>query len=429
MLRRDFLKGGALLGTGLAFGLNARASAPRSPNDRINIALIGARNMGGKAHLPSLVGSTDCQLVAICDTDTSVLSAAIEKATVLYAEKNESGAPVGITGYGDYREVLQRDDIDAVLIATPDHWHVPIAKAAVMAGKDVYVEKPLSLYVQEGRELADLLKTYPAIVQVGSQQRSDIRFAIAQQLVSTGALGTITHVDVGIPTRPGSSDQWKPQEVPPELNYDMWLGPVVWTDYHPQRVHYDFRFVPEFSGGDITNWGAHHLDIAQWALGMDASGPISVRGMGERNPHGSIHTPYFDIDVDFEFPNGVPLKLHSKRRGITFYGTEGSLFVDRGVLEANPHELLRQRSRELEETMKQGGSHRENWMRCIRSRNAADLRAPVEIGHRSATLCHLTNIAIELGRPLEWDPQLEICKNDAHANAMLNRPVRSQWAV
>lgn len=429
MHRRDFLKGGALLGTGLAFGLTARASAPRSPNDRINIALIGARNMGGKSHLPSLVGSTDCQLVAICDTDANVLSAAIEKATRLYAEKNDSGTPTGIRSYRDYREVLQQEDIDAVLIATPDHWHVPITKAAVKAGKDVYVEKPLSLYVQEGRELADLLKTYPAIVQVGSQQRSDIRFAIAQNLVTSGALGTITHVEVGITARPGSSASWEPQPVPPELDYDMWLGPVVWTDYHPQRVHYDFRFVPEFSGGDITNWGAHHLDIAQWALGMDASGPVSVRGMGECNPQGAVHTPYFDIDVDFEFPNGIPLKLHSKRRGITFYGTEGSLFVERGVLEANPHELLRQRSRDLEEAIKQGGGHRDNWMRCIRSRNAADLRAPVEFGHRSATLCHLSNIAIELGRPLQWDPEREIFKNDAHANALLNRPTRPQWAV
>jgi predicted dehydrogenase len=428
MRRRDFIKGGALLGTGLAFGLPARAAGARSAGDRINIALIGARNMGAGTHLPTIVGSPDCQLVAICDTDAMVLGAALEKARQGYIEKNETSDHQGIDGYGDFREVLQRDDIDAVVIATPDHWHVPMAKAAVRAGKDVYVEKPLSLFIQEGRELADLLTTHSAIVQVGSQQRSRIKFLIADELIKKSALGKITHVDVGIRTRQGSAETWEPMPVPEELNYDMWLGPVPWTDYHPKRVHYDFRFVPEFSGGDLTNWGAHYLDIAQLGLGMDASGPISVRGMGQRNPAGALHTPYFDIDVDFEYANGVTMKLRTGDLSTRFVGTEGSLIVNRSKLVVKPEELLRNRSRDLEEELRRTGGHFENWLSCIRSRDAADLRAPVEIGHRSATVCHLANIGIELGRPLYWDPALEVFKKDAHANAMLNRPTRTTWA-
>lgn len=429
MNRREFLLGGAALGAGLALGRKVSAAASTAANSRINVAVVGLNGLGSSTHLPSLIGSDECQVVALCDVDSKVLARALEAANKAYAEKNGTSSHQGISTHGDYRELLARDDIDALLIATPDHWHVPMTRAAVMAGKDVYVEKPLSLFVQEGRELADIVHRHKGIVQVGSQQRSGLRFLIAQDLVRSGALGEIRHIDVGIPTRGGSAEPWKAEPVPPELNYDMWLGPVPWLDYDSRRVHDNFRFVPEFSGGDITNWGAHYLDTAQMLLGTDYTGPVAVRGSGQRNPVGAVHTCFFDIEVDFRYANGVTMRLFSGEGGVHVTGTKGSLYVNRGTLRTTPEDILRNRSREVDARLREEGGHRENWFACIRSRRAEDLRAPVEIGHRSATICHLANIAIELGRPLQWDPAREIFVADAHANALLNRPVRPEWAV
>lgn len=429
MNRRDFVKAGALVGTGFVLRARSSAQSARMANDRINVALIGARNMGGKSHLPSLVGSDQCQLVAICDVDANVLAEALAKAEQGYAEKNGTTGHQGIKTYGDYRDVLADDDVEAVVIATPDHWHVPMAKAAVMAGKDVYVEKPLSLYVGEGRELVELVSGRDAIVQVGTQQRSSLRFLIANEIIRSGAIGEVNHVDVGIRTRSGSAEPPQVQDVPPELNYDMWLGPVPWLDYAPRRVHYDFRFVPEFSGGDITNWGAHFIDSAHQILGLDDTGPVSVRGSGQRNPVGAVHTSFYDIESDFVYPSGLTMRLHTGKLGVRFMGTKGTLFVSRSALETTPAELLANRSRDIDEQLKQAGDHWDNWFGCIRSRRKADLRAPLEPAHRSATVCHLANIAIELRRPLVWDPAREIFDSDAHANALLTRPERPEWSV
>jgi predicted dehydrogenase len=435
MNRRDFAKLAALGVAGISsVGRLRSAETSRAPvfgaNDRINVALIGAGTMGGKTHLPSLVGSPQCQLVAICEVDAKVRSAAIEKAKALYAERNGSTWTGTIDEVSDFRDLLGRREVDAVVVATPDHWHVPIAKAAVRAGKDVYVEKPLSLYVTEGRELVDLAQERGAIVQVGSQQRSDERFIIASEFVRNGLLGEVKHVDVSIQTRSGKAERWEPQDVPPELDYDRWVGPAPWSPYHPNRVHYDFRFVPLYSGGEIANWGAHFLDTAQMGLGMDDSGPVEVRGMGQRNPVGSIHSSFFDLDVDYTYGNGITMKLHTGRSGVTFFGTRGQLFVNREELRTDPPELVREYRQELSIRMrKTKGGHLENWFACVRSRRAQDLHAPVQVGHQSAILCHLANISVELGRPLRWDPEREDFFDDAAASAMLNRPVRKGWEI
>ncbi|MBK1879207.1 Gfo/Idh/MocA family protein [Pelagicoccus mobilis] len=434
MRRRDFIRAASGVSAGLALAVKG-GSAPekkkkRSANDRINVALIGVKNLGSSTHLPSVVGSEECQLVGICDVDSAVLSDAVGKAESQYAEQTGKSGYKGIKAYGDFRELLQRKDLDAVMIATPDHWHVPIAKEAVRAGLDVYVEKPLSLHIQEGRELVDLLKEHPSIVQVGSQQRSGDRFIIASEFVRNGLLGDIKHVDVSIKTRAGSAEKWEPEPIPAELNYDMWLGPAPWSEYHSERVHYNFRFVPEISGGEIANWGAHFLDTAQMGLGTDLTGPVSVRGMGQRNPVGSRHTSFFDLDVDYEYANGVTMKLHSGGNGVTFFGTRGQLFVNRNKLVTDPPELIREYKEHEDLAIrlrKTKGSHFQNWLSCIRSRKAEDLHAPVEVGHRSATICHLANISIDLGRPLYWNPERESFVADAHANALVNRPSRAEW--
>jgi hypothetical protein len=197
-------------------------------------------------------------------------------------------------------------------------------------------------------------------------------------------------------------------------------------------VHYNFRFVPEYSAGEIGNWGAHHLDIVQLALGMDDSGPVFVHGGGRRNPPGAMHSSFFGIDVDFRYANGVKMKLRSStgNSGIVFYGSKGSLFVSRGEVRTAPQELLRSFPRGLGKYFrKTKGGHLTNWIRCMQSRRAQDLHAPVEVGHRSATICHMANIAIEVGRPLNWDPEREVFISDGHANAMLNRPVRKGWEI
>lgn len=435
MRRRDFIRAASGASAGLAFAMGSVSASEkkkkkRSANDRINVGLIGTKNLGGKVHLTSVVGSKECELVAICDVDAVVLGETLEKARGLYAEQGIKRASEEIKTFGDFREMLQLEALDAVIIATPDHWHVPIAKEAVRAGLDVYVEKPLSLHIQEGRELVNLLEEHPSILQVGSQQRSSERFIIASEFVRNGLLGDIKHVDVSISTRSGSAEKWKPEPIPEGLNYDMWLGPAPWSEYHSERVHYNFRFMPEISGGEIANWGAHYLDTAQMGLGTDETGPVAVRGMGQRNPVGARHTSYFDLDVDFEYASGVTMKLRSGKRGVTFFGTRGQLYVNRNELFTDPPELLREYKTQRDLAIrlrKTKGSHFQNWLDCIRSRNREDLHAPVEVGHRSATLCHLANISIELGRPLHWDPVRESFKDDAHANALMNRPSRAEW--
>ncbi|MDQ8180744.1 Gfo/Idh/MocA family oxidoreductase [Pelagicoccus sp. SDUM812005] len=438
MIRRDFIRAASGVGAGLALSLKGFAASEaegkrkRSANDRINVGLIGVKNLGGKVHLPSVVGSPECQLVGICDVDAKVAEEALNTAEGLYAEQAGKSGYKGIRTYGDFRELLQRKDLDAVMIATPDHWHVPIAKEAIRAGLDVYVEKPLSLHIEEGRELVELLKVHPRILQVGSQQRSQDRFIIASEFVRNGLLGEVKHVDVSINTRPGSAEKWKPEPIPEGLDYDMWLGPAPWSDYHSDRLHYNFRFMPEISGGEIANWGAHFLDTAQMGLGTDVTGPVSVRGMGQRNPVGARHTSYFDLDVDYEYGNGVTMKLRSGKNGVTFFGTSGQLYVNREELWTNPKDLIREYKGQQEDLAirlrRTKGGHFQNWLACVRSRRAEDLHAPVEVGHRSATLCHLANISIDLGRPLYWNPERESFLDDAHANALRNRPARAKWS-
>lgn len=429
MNRRNLLSTIAVTGASVGVASKSTAKKPVAPDQPIRIALIGAKNIGGKTHLPTLVGDPDCLLVAVCDVDQTVANELAKNAEKLYAD---AGKKVSVQISYDYRELMKDDSIDAVVVvATPDHWHVPLTKAAVLAGKDVYVEKPLSFYVTEGRELLNLVNERDVIVQVGSQHRSDDRFFLAEAIVQSGLIGDVKHADVAIRTRPGDNKTWKPMPVPPELDYDMYVGPAPWTDYNKWRCHYNFRFVPDFSGGEIANWGAHFLDSAQQAMGLDATGPIKVQGKGRRHPSGSVHYSYYNIDVDYEYENGITMKFLTREpMGCTFYGDKGTLFVNRNKLSIDPSELMKQLPKaEAKALRKTKGSHMQNWFKCIRSRRKEDLHAPLEIANRSANLCHLANTAIELGRPLEWNAKDEVFRNDAHANAMLSRPVREKWRV
>ncbi len=378
------------------------------------MGLIGA---GGRGRQIMTGGG---RVLAICDVDAKQRERAKQRIDKLYGTSD-------CVTCGDFRELLELPHIDALIIATPDHWHVPIALSAVQVGKAVYVEKPLT--IGEGRLLAEAVRRYRAIVQVGSQQRSDEKFIRACELVRNGRIGQLRKVLVQIPTRSGKSDPWRPQPVPPELDYEMWLGPAPWAPYHKDRVHYNFRFVSDYSGGDVTNWGAHQLDIAQWGIGADRSGPQVVRGHGKRNRTG-LHDVFYDVVVDYEYSGGVLLQLCSGGNGVRFEGTEGWVYVDRGKLEAEPRSLLTApfgpNDLRLGPAV-EGLTHMGLWLEAIRRRDPNLLNAPVELGHRSATVCHLANIAMELKRPLRWDPEAEQFVGDPEANRLLSRACRQPW--
>lgn len=420
--RRDFLKtfAAATVAAPYVITSNALGAAGVAPaSERITTALIGSGSRGRQ-----IIAGGD-RVVAVCDVDAK------------HAEKtkqqiDKASDTMGCMIYSDFRGVLARDDVDAVVVATPDHWHALIAAAAIKAGKSVYVEKPVSLTIREGRILADIAQRYGAILQVGSQQRSDERFHRACELVRNGRIGDLQIVKVEIPTRPGSSDPWTPEPVPPELDYDTWLGPAPLAPYHPDRCHYKFRFVTDYSGGDVTNWGAHQLDIAQWGIGADDSGPVEVEGHGKRNPDG-LHDVFYDVHVNFTYANGVKVELRSGGNGVTFVGTEGSIFVSRSKLEADPASVLTSRIGPDEVHLtrggpeNEGGTHMGIWLDCIRARNNKALNVPAEIGHRSATVCHMANIVMALGRKLRWDPASERFIDDDVANNMTWRPMRAPW--
>ncbi len=425
--RREFLKSAAAACAApyaiASCALGAQGRLPAS--ERITTALIGSGSRGQQ-----IMAGGD-QVLAVCDVDAKHRQQAKDKIDAAAGNRD-------CAAYNDFREALARDDIDAVVVATPDHWHVPIAVAAVKAGKAVYVEKPLTVAIREGRILAEVVRRYGAILQVGSQQRSPEyeKFTRACELVRNGRIGKLHTVKVTIYARPGNDNPWRPQRVPPELDYEMWLGPAPWSPYHKDRCHYKFRFVSDFSGGDVTNWGAHHLDIAQWALDADESGPLEVVGRGKRNASG-IHDTFYDIAVDFTYAGGVKVELRSggtevKTGGVRFEGTEGWVYVSRDQFRAEPASLLTARIGPDEiHLAPEGarGTHMGNWLDCIRSRSAKGLNVPAEVGHRSATVCHLANIAMELGRKLKWDPAEEQFVDDEEASRLCWRPMREPWTL
>lgn len=432
MRRRDFLGTTAAGAFSSAIGPNLVFGQTTNPSDRIGVALIGASNMGGKTHLPTLIGEDRIQLRAICDVDGEVVKDRLAIAHKGYAEKAGQAGYKGVEGLGDFRKLLTRDDIDAVVIAVPDQWHVPMAKEFIKAGKAVYVEKPLSLFIQEGRELADFVKQHNAIVQVGTQRRSQETYILACELIRNGVFGKIRHVDVICGTRRGKAEKWSGQPVPQNLDYEMWVGPGPMTPYHVERVHYNFRFVSEYSGGDVTNNGAHYVDIAQWGLGADRSGPVTASGSGKRNPKGSLHDVFFDVDVDFEYADGTTLTFRvpqakGERDGIVFHGEKGTLTVGRD-LKSDPAEILRTDRDDFPiKFRKTPGTHMENWLQCILDKTPENIHAPVEIGHRGASVCHLVNLAMLTGRKLQWDPKVEKFVNDDEANQLLYRAPRAPW--
>jgi predicted dehydrogenase len=420
--RRDFLRelgGGAAAGlfTSLSAGMARVAmagSTAQSANEQIRIGSIGVGGRGTE-NLAAVIK----QVVAVCDVDKKHLAdaqAKIEKATGRKCD-----------AYGDYRKLLDRQDIDAVVISTPDHWHALPTIHACQAGKDVYVEKPLALTVAEGRAMVAAARTSGRIVQAGSQQRSDTRFRTACELVRSGALGKVHTIRVGIPAVNFKGPAVPDGDPPAELDYDFWLGPAPLRSYNEKRVHYLFRFFWDYSGGQLTNFGAHHLDIAQWALDADETGPVAIEGKARFHEAHWYEVPEW-CEVVYTYANGVKLICgQGEKGGVTFEGERGTIFVDRSKLLSTPAEIVEHPMVENRVHLYESSNHYQNWLDCIRSRKPPI--CDVAIGHRSATVCHLGNITIRVGRKITWDPAQEQIIGDAEAAAMLSRPYRAPWKL
>ena len=386
-------------------------------SDRIVVGAIGTGGQG-TGDMRGCMGSRQVQMVAVCDVDRKHAESAKKHVDGKYGNSD-------CKVYGDFRQITRREDIDAVVVGTPDHWHVLPAIDAARHRKDAYVEKPLTLTIAEGRALADVVNRYGRVLQTGSQQRSSANFRFGCELVRNGRIGKVQKVTVGIPgNNKRCEPTWTPQTPPAELDYNYWLGQARWEPYHRQRCHYQFRFILDYSGGQVTNWGAHHLDIAQWGLGMDDSGPVSIIGNGEF-PTTGLFTTATRVHFECEYAGGVKLTCKTGGGGTLFEGTEGSVYVNRGKISTKPASLLREKIAPSEIHLYESRSHMGNFLECIRTR-----RKPIcneEVGHRSASICHLGNIAMLLGRKLHWDARAERFINDNEANSMISRTMREPW--
>ncbi|MBS0261520.1 MAG: Gfo/Idh/MocA family oxidoreductase [Planctomycetes bacterium] len=434
--RREFLK--ASLVTGAACGLPAwfveeslaqnPATQSTSANDKPGILLVGCGGMGtGDATAALKFGN----VVAVCDVDRNRMG---ERAERFKAEGK----------YTDFRKALEHKGVDIVINATPDHWHTLINLHALRAGKDIYSEKPLTLTIAEGRKLVAVARETKRVLQTGSQQRSSPRFRLACELVRNGRLGKLQRIVTVLPTGlTGGPFAAKP--VPAELDWNFWQGPTPETEYVPERCHMTFRFWYEYSGGTLTDWGAHHNDIAQWGNGTERSGPVSIEGkILSQAVAGGYSTPS-RYEVEYTYANGVKhtcrttpheqftgapigqLQPTDERNGIRFEGPEGWIFVNRDKIEASRPEILSEELPAGAERLAVSQNHMGNFFDCVRSRQAPICEP--EIGHRSVSVCHLGVIALRTGRKLNWDPVREEFVGDPAANAYVSREMRKPWSL
>ncbi len=434
------------------------AVVPRSvfgaaaPSNRINVGFMGLGNQS-TVDLPAFLALDDVQIVAVCDVNRGSdgylpkqfrgREPGQKEVNEHYAAKAGAGQYRGCDAYDDFRDVLARRDVDAVALVVPDHWHGIMTVMAAEAGKDIYCEKPMSLTIGQGRRMIEAVRKHKRILQTGSQFRSSPANRFACELVRNGRIGEVKRVLTFIAPQnaedPGPG--WKPDPVPEEFDYDMWLGPAPRAPYHKGRCFYRFRFNLDYSGGQTTNFGAHSNDIAQWGLGMDATGPVEFEDLGsEWPPKGSLYTTATKVHFRARYANGVELVCETRdpKMGARFEGTEGWVQFGFGGLKTQPeslattvigpNEIHLPRSNPARETDVYGEYVRDqvrNFIEAVKTRR--DPISPAEIGHRTASVCHLGNIAMLLKRKIRWDPDREQILGDDEANAMLSRPMRAPW--
>ncbi len=456
MKRRQFLKRTAAVATGIVgfpaivpstvFGRNA-------PSNRIHIGQIGFGRIARVHDLPETIQHDMARIVAVADMDIRRAKDGKKWIEDYYARKNGGKSDVDVKVYQDYKELLQDKGIDAVILSTPDHWHAQPAMEAALAGKDIYLQKPASLTIEEGRAMSDTLKRTGRIFQIGSQQRSLNpwpQFHQACELVRNGRIGDVKHIRIGLPVDP--SGQEEPQmQVPENLDYDTWLGSTPLVYYTEKRVHPQNDYsrpgwlrCEQFGAGMITGWGAHHIDTAHWGMGTELTGPVEVEGQAEFPKSGlwDVHGKY---RIWARYANGVIMEICDEfPNGIRFEGTAGWIFVARGnakvtasdpgsnekaedVFTASDPKILQSEIGPNEIHLYKSPEQHLNWLECIRSRKQTV--APAEIAHRSCSACLVAHAAMRLQRKLSWDPDKERFVNDDQANGMLSRPQRAPFGT
>jgi len=447
--RRKFLKTtlGAAALTGFPAIVPSSVLGQNSPSNRINVGAIGVGRISRGHDLPGIWQHDIARIMAVCDLDSNRVELGKKLINGHYAET--TGKPYdGVTGYHRYQDLLANKDIDAVVISTPDHQHAICAAAAVRAGKDVYLQKPASLTISEGRYLSDVVQKSGRIFQIGSQQRSWKQFHRACELVRNGRIGQVKHVEIGLPGDP-SGPEAPEMPVPKNLNYDAWLGSTPVKYYTEMRVHPQGDFsrpgwlrCEQFGAGMITGWGAHHVDTAHWGMDTERTGPVEISGTAEF-PTSGLWDVHGKFKTEAIYANGMTMAISGDYpNGIKFYGSEGWIFVTRDetvtasdpVSGAKADPLVASNTKILtsvigpnEIHLYESAEHHGNWLDCIRSRR--ETIAPVEIAHRACSTCLLHHIAMKTKRRLHWDPAKERFINDDAANAMLSRPQRAPYQL
>ena len=420
LTRRQFVQIGAFAAVAPTI-IPARVLGADAPSKKITIGFIGTGDHGTNWNLRRYLKLQDSRVLVVCDVDETRKEFAKEQVDAAY--KNKDCAMTK-----DFREVLARPDIDAVMISTPDHWHTLISLMALRAGKDVQCEKP-TLTIDEGKLLIETVRKHQKVFQTSTEDRSLPVYHRMAELVRNGRVGKLQRIEVILPKQPGNAGDPTPKPVPPELDYEMWLGPAPFAPYTPQRVHFNFRWIWDYSGGIICDWGAHLFDTAQWGNNTERSGPVEVEGTGTFW-EGGLYNTVKDYDVTYRYANGVVMTCKPGDPSIKFIGTDG--WVGNrgwiGKLEASNPEILNSKigPSELHLFTNPEGEHRD-FLDCVKSRK--DPYFPVDIGHRVSSVCHLANIALKLKRKLKWDPEKEEFVNDAEANAMRTRTLRSPWKL
>lgn len=449
--RRRFLQRTAGLAAVAGFPTIVPASVfgQMAPSNRINIGAIGVGRISRGHDLPAVFQCQDARVIAVCDLDAHRVEAGQALVNGVYAKQTGKSYD-GVTGYDNYRALLANKDIDAVIISTPDHQHAIVATAAVRAGKDVYLQKPASLTISEGRYLSNAVQASGRVLQIGSQQRSTVQFRYAAELVRNGRIGELQHVEIGLPGDPAGPDA-AAMPVPANLRYDAWLGSTPEAYYTEIRVHPQTGFdrpgwlrCEQFGAGMITGWGAHHVDSAHWAMNTEFTGPVEIWGSAEFPKHGlwNVHGKFL---THARYANGVTMDISGEfPNGIKFYGTKGWIFVSRGneavtasdpvaklkdatALAASDPRIIQSEIGSNEVHLYVSKEQHRNWLDCVRSRQQPI--SPVEMGHRACSTCLLHHIAMKTGRRLHWDPEQERFTKDDAANAMLSRPQRAPYTL
>jgi predicted dehydrogenase len=423
--RRNFLKKSAAAGIS-AFSLPYIVPSSAlgktgsvSPSGRIVMGAIGVGSMG-TGDLEGFIGKQEVQMVAVCDVDANHRRNAKQIVNSRYGNSD-------CAEYLDFRELIGRGDLDAVMIAIPDHWHSIVSVAAARAGLDIHGQKPLARTIREGREIVDAVERYGVIWQTGSQQRSDWQFHRAAELVINGRIGKVNYVEVGLPDGgPGPVKGIEP--VPEGLDWDFWLGPAPKVPYRG-ICHWDWRWMMDYSGGQLTDWAGHHIDIAHWGLGLDRTGPVEIEGQGVYPKDGIFDVP-MTYKITSKYENGVEIIIANqsqqpKGMGAVWYGDKGWIHVDRGGLWASDEKILKEKIGTNEIKLYENRDHKQNFLDCVKSRK--ETICPAEIGHRSISAGLLGEIAMLTGRKLHWDPDKEVFINDEQANRYLSRSFRSPW--